>query len=875
MEPQYDTAAAAAAEQELFVDCLDLDDAGREARLATADPAIAARVRRLLGLHREADAGRQSLPALDLAEVPELGRYQALQQLGEGGMGEVWLASQVEPLRRLVAVKLLKPGLLSRELAGRFAAERHALSLMNHPGIASILDGGEAADGRPFIVMEYVAGLPITRFCAEHALDLDQRVRLVAAAAGAVQHAHQRGVIHRDLKPSNILVSELDGTPSVKVIDFGIAKLLEQPLGDPGVHTRVGLLMGTPDYMSPEQASGSPFDIDTRSDVWSLGAVLHELLTGVPPFTFSREGASIGTIHERLTREDLPRPSRRVLMRDDAAAGGTASGLPPTRVLSRKLADELDWIVLKAMERDRNRRYESAGAFAADLERYLAGATVEAHPPGAAYRTRKFISRHPAVTTGLAAVVLSATAWAVLVAGHARELAVERDRANREAEIARRVTEFTTEIFSLASPDMGHERLVTARELIDVAARRLAQGDVSGSAEVQAALNAAAAEAYRGLGAVGEAERLFERTLELRRAALPAGDPDIGRTLDALGLLARNRGDYALARQRHVEAEAVLARSLGPLHDDTVTAGLGVVETDRLRGEPAAATSRLEAITAGLEKAGRTQTLGYASALVVTGRMAVARGDFAAAEAALSQALAIRNQLLGGLSLSVIATETDLAGVYLLTGQFAAADERLQSVLERSRRLYGPRHPEVAATLNNIGMNLLSLGRAQEAEATLREAYDQFLEFRGPDTPDTVTVLNNIALAAQAAGRYPEAESAFRQVLDFRVRNFGNRHEEVAVTRVNLAALLNLLGRHDEARRELELAVRDFSDTLGAGHWRVGNAQRHLGEALAGLGRTVEARTVLQQSVANLTASLGPDHPRTQAAVSALATLGS
>jgi tetratricopeptide (TPR) repeat protein len=359
------------------------------------------------------------------------GRYKLLERLGEGGMGEVWMAGQTEPVRRKVALKLIKPGMDSAQVLARFEAERQALALMDHPHIAKVLDGGSTADGRPFFVMELVKGVPITRYCDDHRLSPRVRLGLFVAVCQAVQHAHQKGVIHRDIKPSNVLVAPYDGVAVPKVIDFGIAKAAGQPLTDRTLFTAFGAVVGTPEYMSPEQAELNNQDIDTRSDVYSLGVLLYELLTGTTPLTRKRlKGAALLEVLRLVREEEPPRPSTRLSTTDELPKVAANRGLEP-RKLSGLVRGELDWIVMKALEKDRNRRYESANGLCHDVRRYLADEPVQACPPSAWYRFWKFARRNkPALT--VAGVVLLLIG--LLGAGGGW---VFRDRAAREQEIAR------------------------------------------------------------------------------------------------------------------------------------------------------------------------------------------------------------------------------------------------------------------------------------------------------------------------------------------------------------------------------------------------------------------------------------------------------
>ncbi len=451
-------------ERDIFIGALQTDDrAARQAFLEAAcgaDDALRRRVDGLLevygraGSFLEEAAGPPSgtaayAPAAGEAEAgpeagPEAGvviagRYKLLEVIGEGGMGTVWLAEQTEPVRRKVAVKLIKPGMDSRQVLARFEAERQALALMDHPNIAKVHDGGATSDGRPFFVMELVKGVPITKYCDDHHLTPRQRLELFVAVCQAVQHAHQKGVIHRDLKPSNVLVAPYDGRPVVKVIDFGVAKVAGQPLTEKTLFTGLGAVVGTPEYMSPEQAELNNADVDTRSDVFSLGVLLYELLTGSTPLTHKRlKKAALLEVLRLVREEEPPKPSTRLSTAEGLPSIAARRGLEP-RKLSGVVRGELDWIVMRALEKDRSRRYETANGFAADVQRYLADEPVQACPPSAAYRVRKFARRNK-VTLLVASVVAvtivagaGVSAWQAVRATVAERLASDRLVTEREA----------------------------------------------------------------------------------------------------------------------------------------------------------------------------------------------------------------------------------------------------------------------------------------------------------------------------------------------------------------------------------------------------------------------------------------------------------
>jgi serine/threonine protein kinase/tetratricopeptide (TPR) repeat protein len=380
------------------------------------DGQLRQRVHDLLQVHAQPGSLFESPDAAPVATIDEgavterpgtvIGPYKLLEQIGEGGFGVVYMAEQTQPVRRKVALKVLKPGMDTRQVIARFEAERQALALMDHPNIARVFDAGSTPSGRPYFVMELVKGVPITEFCDQNQLTPRQRLELFLPVCQAVQHAHQKGIIHRDLKPSNVLVSRHDTTPVVKVIDFGVAKALGQELTDKTLFTGVAQMIGTPLYMSPEQAGMSDLDIDTRSDIYSLGVLLYELLTGTTPFRKERfNQVGYDELRRIIREEEPPRPSTRISTLGQAATTVSTQRQSDPRRLSRLFRGDLDWIVMKALEKDRNRRYETASAFAVDVQRYLDDEPVLACPPSAWYRLRKFVLRNQSAVT-VAAVIL-------------------------------------------------------------------------------------------------------------------------------------------------------------------------------------------------------------------------------------------------------------------------------------------------------------------------------------------------------------------------------------------------------------------------------------------------------------------------------------
>jgi serine/threonine protein kinase/tetratricopeptide (TPR) repeat protein len=862
--------------REIFDGAIEKSGIERRAFLDGAcvgEPGLRAQIESLIAAGEERDAflsspTSDSGPGSDAATVdsplPEgpgtrIGLYKILQLIGEGGFGSVFMAEQEQPVSRKVALKIIKLGMDTKAVIARFEAERQALAIMDHPNIARVLDAGATDTGRPFFVMELVKGDPVVEYCDKNNLSIEDRLELFAQVCNAVQHAHTKGIIHRDIKPSNILVSTQDGQPHAKVIDFGIAKATASKLTEKTLFTEHRQLIGTPEYMSPEQAEGS-LDIDTRTDVYSLGVLLYELLTGTTPFNPKELRSAAYAEIQRIIREvEPPKPSTRISHNTGTIASVAAKRHTEPKRLGTIVRGELDWIVMKALEKDRQRRYETANGLAMDIRRYLAGEAVVAAPPSTAYRFKKFIRRNRVMVTAGGAVAaalligLIAFGWQAKVARDQRDRAVQAQsaeaeqrkqadaarteaqkqeaEARKQAAIAEAVARFQTDMLAAADPLRLQGDKVTVVQVMEAAVRQLDNGSLKDQPLVEAGVRNAIGGTMERLARFDDAESNMRRALELRRQALAAGHRDIAVSQNNLALLLFSRNRVAEAEPLFREALQVFRVALPAGHR-----------------EIANTTNNLAAL---LE----------------------ARNKLAEAEPLFREALAMRRTALPAGHPEIALSLNDLALFLTRQNRLAEAEPLHREALAIWRAALPPGHPDLAMGLNNLGLLLKAQGKLAEAEPLYREAVKIDQAALPAGHPTYAIDLNNLASLLQDQNKLSEAEPLFRQALEIDRAALPAGHPEIAAVLDNLAKLLQVQGKLTEAETHQREALQIRRAAFPAGHPQIAQSLYNLAFLLRDQNRLTEAEPLYREALEIYRAALPAGHPDIAGSLNGLATL--
>jgi eukaryotic-like serine/threonine-protein kinase len=736
------------------------------------------------------EAAPMEPPAPDLGSI---GPYRLIRKLGEGGMGQVWLAEQSAPVKRQVALKIIKAVRYDNSALVRFDLERQALAMMDHPAIATVFDAGSTAEGQPYFAMEYVPGLSITEYCDEKRLSTRDRLALFEKVCEGVQHAHQKAIIHRDLKPTNILVIEVDGKPTPRIIDFGLAKAVSQKPQGGTLVTRAGGLVGTPGYMSPEQMDPSVADVDTRSDVYSLGVVLYELLTGVLALDAQQwESKPFHEVLRQVREEEPTSPSTSIISNPAAAAIAEKRSTDP-RELANMLRGDLDWITLKALERDRARRYGTPAELAADLGRYLRNEPVIARPASVVYRTKKYVQRHKFGVAAATAAALLLIAFGVMQAIQLRRITRERDRADR-------ITKFMTGMFKVSNPSEARGNAVTAREILEKSSKDIDVG-LRKDPELQAQLMETMAQTYAGLGLYGRAQDLVEHARAIQSSMFGERSRETLASESYLAQLLRAQGHLPEAEkllQNTVEAQRQV---LGPNDPDTLAS------MDRL---------------------------GYVYAN---------EARHTDAESLFRQTLNAERKVLGPDDPQTLSTLNELAEILTPQGRYTEADQIYGELIAAQKRTLGPDHPATLLSMSHAAENLGEEGRLPEAEKLYSDVIAVQRRVLGPEHPQTLRAMTMLAFTMAKEGRYSEADKLQSQVIEIKTRVLGPTHNSTLQSMEMEALGFSREGHYADS----EKVLRNVIETAGKT-----NQPATVAEAWYNFACTEAARGRLDEAFADL-----------------------